>query len=263
MFFIITAITALTALTPCNSARNNKLLINKCVKLSDAIYVKGHRDLKNRLGESGLNDIEIVENKQNNRALVYMDNKNTIVTFRGTVYPQNVVQDLNTRLMHADQYGHNGKVHTGFHEIWKTLEPEITKLCGDKHITFTGHSMAGSVAQIASCYTPSSDVITFGSSRTGNVEFAETVNDGNDFIYMFRNKGDYVTSLPLNTMGYRDTTPYIIELDENGNWRDVRLNPIPYIDDANALNAVTRGKISVSDVIKKHQMSEYAKRMLL
>ena len=260
MFFILTVI---SALTPCQHARANRGLVNKCVRLSDAIYVKGHRDLKNRLSESGFNDIEIVENKQNNRALVYMDDENTIVTFRGTVYPQNVVQDLNTKLMHADEYGYNGKVHTGFHTIWKTLEPEITKLCGDKHITFTGHSMAGSVAQIASCYSPSSDVITFGASRTGNQEFAQHVNNENDFIYMFRNKHDYVTSLPLNTMGYRDTMSNIIELDENGNWRDLKLNPVPYIDDASALNAVTLGKISVGDVIKKHQMSEYAKRMIL
>lgn len=259
MFILLTV---LTAVSPCQRALTNRQIVNKCVYLSDAVYTKGHRSMKTILENNGFNNLEIIENDHNNRAIVYFEKNKAFVSFRGTAYPQNLAQDFNSRLLSDEIYGRTGKVHTGFHTIWKSLENDVVKLCKNKHVIFTGHSMAGSVAQIASCYLPDTSVITFGSSRTGNDAFANTVRRKNGMLYMFRNVGDSVTSLPLAAMGYADTTTDIISIDADGNLADLQLDEVPMVNDARVIHLLSQGKLSINEILKKHHMEEYKNRLL-
>ncbi|XP_046857413.1 lipase-like isoform X2 [Xenia sp. Carnegie-2017] len=109
----------------------------------------------------------------------------------------------------------NCKVHSGFFQYYNLLETQMfekVKALSDKHpgskIIVTGHSLGGAIATLAAVDLVNAkhtvDLITFGSPRVGNKEFAQYIDTtvkGLDLRVTY--KGDPVTDLPPKIIGYR------------------------------------------------------------
>lgn len=147
------------------------------------------------------------------------------VVFRGTS-PQSRQQAKADILCHMNPERDAGSVHLGFQNelenIWQELEEAIEPHI-DLPIYITGHSLGGAMATIAAArllrkslkvgnpsYVPSG-LITFGSPRVGDAEFASFVHGINIAqnettrigIWRFRNNNDFVTKMPPSFFGWR------------------------------------------------------------
>ena len=101
-------------------------------------------------------------------------------------------------------------VHDGFldqfNEVVYDIETNIKNYLSSnktkKKIVFTGHSLGGALATLASCYfaivfrDASINCVTFGSPRVGCSNFTNTFNKYCNKSYRFVNENDPVPSLP-------------------------------------------------------------------
>ncbi len=139
-------------------------------------------------------------------------NSFVIVAFRGTEFPQldllnpfrltrqiesmvaDVVKDLKIQ---AVPFEGKGKVHQGFLEAYNEISDELDDFLkrnlGAKTLWFTGHSMGGAMANIASVhYEQTSGLYTVGSPMVGDSDFAQKVGSRH-FRFVYDN--DFVANL--------------------------------------------------------------------
>lgn len=136
------------------------------------------------------------------------------VSFRGTESLGDVKDDMSIVQVHfslpagyLEPEGMSIRVHGGFYRQFKILEPKISPILSehmrdsDKILYFTGHSLGGGLATLASLYysykfkNPVS-CITFGSPRAGNKDFAETFNGRIAYSSRFVNQEDPIPFVP-------------------------------------------------------------------
>lgn len=105
-------------------------------------------------------------------------------------------------------------VHTGFNKQFMFLKDELAKLKTNTSAIYTGFSLGGALATLASYHLEykSRELITFGCPKVGNKEFVseirKLVKRNERWVY----KKDYITRLPpgnyykhtgtLNVLGY-------------------------------------------------------------
>lgn len=125
-----------------------------------------------------------------------------ILVFRGT--EQNI-KDYFTDLKigHTTLAKHKKCIHAGFMEaldsVWSEIDQELTRL--NCPIFYTGHSLGAALATLAAERHAPSAVYTFGSPRVGNQAFVDSL--GNVPIYRIVDGADVVTTVPLETQGFR------------------------------------------------------------
>jgi len=106
-----------------------------------------------------------------------------IVAFRGTTDLRNWLTDLDARMLPWDQ-AQELPVHRGFLEAWLSIREDVIYALRDIPLTkvwFTGHSLGGALAMLASYdlrYGPnvSAGLYTFGQPRVGGRQFAKLYN---------------------------------------------------------------------------------------
>jgi lipase (class 3) len=163
-------------------------------------------ELKRRL-EAGC--FQLVQIFENDRAfLAVREGHFAVLAFRGTEGKELLDTDLNLRLVPLP--GVSGvMVHCGFLEVFTRCRNEIEAAIDENvpstlRLYFTGHSLGGALAQIASAALDRENLAacyTFGSPRVGTAGFDEQVKCPH---YRVINNWDLVPGLPLAFFrGYR------------------------------------------------------------
>ncbi len=94
-----------------------------------------------------------------------------------------------------------GKVHRGYSEALRDIAHDIQGFMerSDRPLYFTGHSMGGCLATLASTLTPGpTSTYTFGAPRVGNLRFSESLGN----LYRIVHADDIAPKYPL-PLGYR------------------------------------------------------------
>lgn len=97
-----------------------------------------------------------------------------IVVFRGTTELGDWLYNLRAlpRAWHRGGLVHEG-FQRGFQRVWHKIVPVLAGLRGP--FFYTGHSLGGALATLASSERPPVAAYTFGSPRVGNAEFVSTL----------------------------------------------------------------------------------------
>ena len=106
-----------------------------------------------------------------------------------------------------------GKVHSGIAAELDMVLPAVRQAWRrhaklQRSIVITGHSQGGALATLTAAHIVAdgfyvSDLITFGSPRTGNAEFVDSIKRGIGNALRWRNNNDIVTIVPPISKGYR------------------------------------------------------------
>ena len=141
-------------------------------------------------------------------------NDSLVFAFRGTESFRDVLSDLNifrsNLAIPRTQLTCNPKVHSGFLTQFDTVKDEINteiqvyreESNNDNTLIFTGHSLGGALATIATVYYglqyPDMNIncITFGSPRVGNKDFVNLFNNRVNISQRFVNEDDPVPMGP-------------------------------------------------------------------
>lgn len=148
-------------------------------------------------------------NKKHLFAIVCYTDKTVSVAFRGT----NDIYDCLTDITLNKIRKYKGKVHQGFDRaldvVWEDLTKTVLPLLEGRKLLFTGHSMGGAMATLASIrfleeHSIKADVIyTFGSPRVGNRSFATNYDEHfEECHFRFVNYRDLVTRVPAVAWGF-------------------------------------------------------------
>jgi hypothetical protein len=137
-------------------------------------------------------------------------NNKLSITFRGTDSYRDILTDVNINRVNLSlkniKESHSPLVHSGFYNQFLELKQDIDQVLSDytdNDIYFSGHSLGGALATIASLKYkyeyPEKNIhcITFGSPRVGNYKFTEYFNNKIDHSYRFVNDNDPVPCIPI------------------------------------------------------------------
>jgi len=154
--------------------------------------------IKDVLSNTKFNFLAFV-NVGNTQAIV-VENRGYIgVAFRGTESfdLEDWMIDFNVKMVDG--------MHEGFLEAAKTVIPEVNELVHGKETYYTGHSLGAALATICSiyCLHTISRLVTFGSPRVGNADFASEVARITRQCDRYVHGKDVVPTLPPENMGYR------------------------------------------------------------
>lgn len=160
-----------------------------------------------------------------------------IVAFQGSHGYADWFDNLNFKKLHLN----NGiKIHEGFFDqyitILSTLYVELQKF-DLKKIIFTGHSLGGALATLASIFYKNDFYyerlevfcVTFGSPRVGNRKFAKNFNDYVDVSLRYVNGEDSVTKVPMTwrtpLFGFKHVATKN-KIGQKLSWKEIILWPI-------------------------------------
>lgn len=155
-----------------------------------------------------LENAEIKFDIEGTEGFLGVDEYGAYLVYAGTNDWQDVGYDLNAELV-DDVFG---KVHAGVQEgldkVWLKIFPFIEDLANEMPLAVYGHSLGGgystlSTARLLDAEIEVSELITFGSLRTGDTVFADTLDAASyDRHFRFVNNNDVVPRLPPRAMGY-------------------------------------------------------------
>ena len=133
-----------------------------------------------------------------------------IFAFRGTEVTDfaDIKSDLKMRLALT---GNGGQAHRGFQDaldlVWDDLVTDYNRLCEERHVIFTGHSLGAALATLAMSKLDlrTAELYTFGSPRVGDSDFRAIFNNkfNPTHVHRFRNQNDIVTRHPSTVWDYR------------------------------------------------------------
>ena len=141
------------------------------------------------------------------------------VAFRGTQPDdlRDLIADARANLV---DFLAGGRVHAGFLAAWRSLEAPITEWLGEtgaKRLVVTGHSLGAAMATIAAAVRPEAELVSFGSPRVGNADFAMRLAGRKARRYV--DCTDFVTRVPPELLGYAHVGPALY-LDRFGALRE-------------------------------------------
>lgn len=142
----------------------------------------------------------------------------TVIAFRGTQTSGDgkrlIFDALFNLRMKLTEFEGKGKVSSGFLQKWRSVWPQIRETVAStpskNPILCTGHSSGGCMAQMTAQILATSGkkkvhVVTFGSPKAGDMEFARALKSAVESIQHLRNRSDPIPSLPPQKMGYFHT----------------------------------------------------------
>ena len=114
-----------------------------------------------------------------------------------------------------------GRVHRGFDGALNKVWPDVTNYVRsirkkNQKLWYTGHSLGAALATLAAARwrlvegVPVQGLYTFGHPRTGNKEFAESLDSAlPGLVYRFVNNNDVVPRVPMRKMGYQHVGRFV------------------------------------------------------
>ena len=159
-----------------------------------------------------------IEIEETNAACsIYRNRNNVIVTFEGADSKRDllvIMKFLKTKEVVGDI---EFNAHAGFLKSYKSLHTEIVhtlnKIGKITHLHLTGHSMGGSLCDIAFLYLHDKykniSIHTFAAARVTNSNAAKYIEANAAEYKRFVIKGDLVSKLPPRIFGYRHTSEEI------------------------------------------------------
>ncbi|RPH50456.1 MAG: lipase family protein [Desulfobacteraceae bacterium] len=118
-----------------------------------------------------------------------------VLAFRGTTGIEGWFSNFNVAQTPWDE---GGLVHSGFMydflQLWDEVEEALSSL--DIPVFYTGHSLGGAFATLASSKRPPEAVYSFGSPRVGDSVFADSLRHNR--LYRVVNNQDIFTTVPLS-----------------------------------------------------------------
>ena len=150
-------------------------------------------------------DVDNIDAMLEEYTIICINSTNVYIIFRGTDSIRDCITDLNVTRTNTPY----GEIHSGFLNVYDTIhnniKNKIIELNKDntiKTITFSGHSMGGALATIASIMIDIDEIIiyciTFGSPRVGDIKFSQLHHDklkNNSIRYV--HSGDLIPHLPI------------------------------------------------------------------
>lgn len=143
-------------------------------------------------------------------AMIFTNDKELVVAFRGTQRNyKDILTDLNFSLVDSVSPipGERFRVHRGFMAQWRGIRAEIRDTVSWRYrrVVFTGHSLGGALAELASVelgiYAPV--CVTFGAPRVGDKSFTRVAKARNVTRRRYVFGADIVPIVPLMAMGFR------------------------------------------------------------
>tara|TARA_B000000477_G_scaffold2994_1_gene2803 strand:+ start:21309 stop:22025 length:717 start_codon:yes stop_codon:yes gene_type:complete len=153
--------------------------------------------------------IFITDNQTDCQCYINYNNNAVFITFRGSSSIDDWKHDLDTRTENPKD---NIKIHKGFFDqymsvkdkIYKTIQ-QINKNINLENIHISGHSLGGALAYVCAVdihlvtNNPNIRVLTIGSPRPGNKDFANYFNNNIRESVRYKNKNDIITKMPLTS----------------------------------------------------------------
>lgn len=169
-----------------------------CANLASISYCDHEKEIINRFSNSDINIDTILYNEDyDTNGYVGHDNETIYVVLRGSTSKQDWKNNFNIRLINY-YICENCYVHEGFYNYAMSVEKQVSNVLNKykKHnVIFTGHSLGSSV-MLLSNIERNVTIITFGSPRIGNEEFAKYMSE--------RHKGRF-----YRHTHYKDIVPHI------------------------------------------------------
>lgn len=136
---------------------------------------------------------------------LFSDEDQLLVSFRGSVSINDWINNASVELV---PWAAEGRVHAGFlgamEAVWAELLPQINERSKGRTVWFTGHSLGGAVALLATmrwrveAQRKADGLYTFGMPKVGDNEFAAAVTKHHgEHAFAFLNDGDFVPWLPV------------------------------------------------------------------
>ena len=164
----------------------------------------------------------------------FVSDHDIVIACRGTETHElgDILADLKIRRVPAciDCADVPGKVHRGFrgeaYRLWDKVHPDILAQADGGHkLWFTGHSLGAAMATLLATFAQQTEdalnvagMVTFGSPRVGNREFANFTNETAPEYLRWVNNDDAVTKVPLNLFGNYYHCGKLMYLDEDGDY---------------------------------------------
>lgn len=157
---------------------------------------------------SGLRVVAFVNSERTHtQVVVFVNFTKIVVAFRGTETDQltDVLTDVRMTLTPIDDTMAAGGVHTGFWQAWQSVREgvveAIDKFGDGRELFVTGHSLGAALATLCAfdiTPTRTANLVTFGSPRVGNREFARAFASrcARHRCHRVHTRGDVVTYLP-------------------------------------------------------------------
>lgn len=167
-----------------------------------------------------------------------------MIAFEGTTNITGVWQDVQLfQPMKADYIipGARGSLHSGFASVYQSAKPEIQKILAqypNAPVTFTGHSMGGAVASIASADDWGGrrvNTISVGAPQIGDDDFSDWYKKSGKSQDRIIQKSDPITIGNLS-FTHADDAAWVI--GDSDAWVDFKTHGIQaYIDQGNRVNS--------------------------
>ena len=156
-------------------------------ELSLLSYVQDEAFARTALSRMG--DAELIE-RDGMAALILHRDEHDLVAFRGTDDLQDLLRDLDVRLVEEGP----GKVHRGFRDALDLVWNEIRERLEQRPVWLSGHSLGAALAVIAASRLDSAQAVyTFGAPRIADRAFGDSMTVP---TYRVVNNNDIVTRMP-------------------------------------------------------------------
>lgn len=187
-------------------------IVPTCAELSRLAYIKfeesdqDRKTLQDVLASVGIGEPTFFTNAGTGTqafAATALDQSSAFIVFRGT--QSNDPTDLGTDLdVILTEWTGSGKVHAGFanafHSVWDQVR-SWAENSGAGNVWVTGHSLGAALATLAAAKLKDANLITFGSPRVGDADFADSFADRS--VERYVDCCDLVTELPPPELGYQ------------------------------------------------------------
>lgn len=208
----------------------------------------------------------MLNDTQDTQLFMWARDRQVFVVFRGTDSKNDILADLDVRYQ---QFGKEPgvRVHSGFLNQFKAIEPRLTAFLEDRKntfdkITFIGHSLGMSCALLSSLfYTEYLDSCVeihchgFGGPRVGNKEFSQFFEKHTHLVkntWQIRHFGDLIPLLPFSARFHHVASPTLRIYKEKVNFTEDKKDNAWYVRPL-----LMFSKINLFGIFQAHDIDKY------